>query len=465
LTNLATVSLADAPYPPAARAWYATAVLAFMFWMSVLDRFIIALLAAPLRRDMGITDTQFALLNGTAFIVTFALLGMVAGALADRFSRRSIIFVGVAVWSIATAACGITQNFAQLFLARIGVGAGEACLNPCATSMITDLFPRERLTLATAMYAMGGTAGAGMAFLVGGTIISLVSRHDVFAIPLLGDVRSWQAVFIIIGAPGFLLALLIFTISEPVRRGKTNLLPAGLSWRATYAALLKFMGARRRFFFWHYMGFAFASTAIVGCIGWLPAHMARTFHMTTGEIGLKLGLTIVCFGVIGKVLCGRSVDALYRRGHRDAQLRWYAGCLLVAVPAGVIGTTSGSLNIFLVGIGTMVCLLQPLPACAYAAMNLITPNELRGAGVALFNLGPGLVGSISGPILIATIGEHFFKGPASIGCGMAVVIGICCPLGAASLAMGWRPMREAVSEAVQVTETSFLDRDGARHNR
>ena len=441
------IALTDAPYPPAARAWYATAILAFMFWMSVLDRFIISLLVAPLRRDMGITDTQFALLNGTAFIVTFALLGLVAGALADRYSRRSIIFVGVAVWSLATAACGVTQNFGQLFLARIGVGAGEACLNPCATSMIADFFPRERLTLATAMYAIGGTAGAGMAFLVGGAIIALVTQHEFFAIPLIGDVRSWQAVFIIIGIPGFVLSLLIFTISEPVRRGRTNLLPAGLSWRATYSALLKFMGARRRFFFWHYMGFTFASAVVVGCVGWYPAHMARTFHMSTGRIGLTLGLTIICFGVIGKILCGRSVDAIYRRGYHDAQLRWYAGCLLAAVPAGVIGTTSGNPAIFLAGIGIMVMLLQPLPACAYASMNLITPNELRGAGVALFNLGPGLIGSISGPVLIAAIGEHFFNGPSGIGFGMAVVIAICCPLGAGSLALGWRAMREAVLAA------------------
>lgn len=436
-----------APYPPAAKGWYATAILAFMFWMSVLDRFIISLLVAPLRRDMGITDTQFALLNGTAFIVTFALLGLVAGALADRYSRRFIIFVGVAVWSLATAACGVTQNFGQLFLARIGVGAGEACLNPCATSMIADFFPRERLTLATAMYAIGGTAGAGMAFLVGGTIIALVTQHDVFAIPLIGDVRSWQAVFIIIGIPGFVLSLLIFSIYEPVRRGRTNLVPAGMSWRATYGALWKFMGARRRFFFWHYLGFAFASAVIVGCVGWYPTHMARSFHMSTGRIGLTLGLTIIGFGVIGKVLCGRAVDALYRHDHRDAQFRWYASCLLAAVPAGVIGTTSGNPGVFLAGIGIMVALLQPLPACAYASMNLITPNELRGAGVALFNLFPGLIGSISGPVLIATIGEHFFKGPASIGFGMAAVIAVCCPLGAASLALGCRAMRDAVHAA------------------
>jgi MFS family permease len=439
--------LPDASYPPRARAWYATAVLCFMFWMSVLDRFVLSLLVAPLRRDMGITDTQFALLNGTAFIVTFALLGLAAGVLADRFSRRSIIFLGVTVWSLATAACGVTENFAQLFLCRIGVGAGEAALNPCATSMLADLFPRERLTFATAMYALGGTVGAGMAFLVGGSIISLVSQYDVVPIPVIGDVRSWQAVFIIIGVPGLVLALLVFTVSEPIRRGKTNLVPAGLSWQATYGALLKFMNARRRFFFWHYLGFTFASTVVVGCIGWYPAHMARTYHLSTGRIGLTLGLTIICAGAIGKVLCGRAVDAIYRRGYRDAQIRWYAGCLLVAAPAGVIGTTSGHLELFLVGIGIMVTLLQPLPACAYTAMNLITPNELRGAGVAFFNVTAGLVGSVAGPVLVAAIGEHYFKGPAGIGFGMASVIAVCCPLGAASLALGFRAMRQAVSDA------------------
>jgi MFS family permease len=451
------VSQVNLPYPPAGRAWYATAILAFMFWMSVLDRFIISLLVGPLRRDMGITDIQYALLNGTAFIVTFALLGMIAGALADRYSRRSIIFVGVAIWSLATAACGVTQNFGQLFLARIGVGAGEACLNPCATSIIADLFPRERLTLATAMYAVGGTVGAGMAFLVGGAIIALVTQHDVFAIPLIGNVRSWQAVFIIIGVPGLVLSLLIFTISEPVRRGTSSLLPPGLSWRATYGALLKFMSARRRFFLWHYLGFTFASAVIVGCVGFYPVYMARAFQMSTGRIGLTLGLTFVGFGIIGKILCGRSVDSLYRRGYRDAQFRWYAGCLLAAVPAGVVATTSGNPAIFLTGIGIMVMLLQPLPACAYASMNLVTPNQLRGAGVALFNLLPGLIGSISGPLLIAIISKHFFKGPASVGFGMAVVIAVCCPLGAGSLILGCRPMREAVREA----ETSVPDAHGS----
>jgi MFS family permease len=440
-------TLVDVPYPARTAAWYATAVLSFMFWLSVLDRFIISLLVGPLKHDMGITDTQFGLLNGTAFIVTFAVLGLAVGALADHFSRRWLIFLGVSVWSIATAACGVAHNFGQLFLARIGVGAGEAALTPCATSMLADFFPRERLTLATAMYAIGGTAGAGMAFLIGGSIIQFVSRFQVIAFPLIGDVRSWQAVFVIIGVPGLMLALAVFTVPEPARRGRADKARTPLSWRITYGALLPFMKSRWRFFLWHYVGFAFAAAVIVGGIGWYPTHMSRAFGWSTGRIGLTLGLTIAIAGVMGKVLCGNAVDAIYRRGYRDAQIRWYAGCLLVAAPAAVIATTSANPWVFLGGIGIVVLLLQPLPACAFTALNLVTRNELRGAGVAFFNATSGLVGSVAGPLLIGALSDHVFKGPAGIGRGIATTFAVCCPLGAAGLALGCRGMRQAVREA------------------
>jgi hypothetical protein len=113
----------------------------------------------------------------------------------------------------------------------------------------------------------------------------------------------------------------------------------------------------------------------------------------------------------------------------------------------VIGTTSGQPGLFFAGIGIMVMLLQPVSACAYTAMNLVTPNELRSTGVAFYNLTSALVGGISGPLVVATLSEHVFKGPASIGFGMAVLIATCCPLGAGSLALGFRGMREAVSAA------------------
>ena len=122
-------------------AWYTTAMLALLYWLSILDRTIISLMVDPIKNDIGISDVQFGMLHGLAFAVTFSLFGLAAGMFADRYSRRMIVFVSVAMWSIATAACGLAREFWHLLIARVGVGAGEAGLNPCATSMITDMFP------------------------------------------------------------------------------------------------------------------------------------------------------------------------------------------------------------------------------------------------------------------------------------------------------------------------------------
>ena len=439
---------ADAtPYPPASVGWYATVVLALLYWLSILDRFIISLLVDPIKRDMGISDVQFGLLHGFAFAVTFALFGLAAGALTDRVSRRRVIFASVTIWSLATAACGLAQNYWHLLLARVGVGAGEAGLNPSATSMLTDLFPRGNLTSAMAVYSIGATVGSGTAYLFGGLIVELVARTDTFILPLVGELRSWQAVFFIIGVPGALASFIIFTLPEPVRRNRVDADPTASLWRGlvrSYGKLLTFMRRRRRFFLCHYGGFMLAGAVLGGGGAWYPAHMARTFGWEPARIGLNLGMTIVIAGFTGKLLTGYVVDALFQRGRHDAQLRWYAGCLLLATPIGVLASTAGSPWLFLGGICAFLVLLSPLPACYAASLNLVTPNELRGAGIAFFSATAGLIGLGGGPIAIATMAERLFDGPSDIGLGLAVMIAVCCPLGAALLAAGCGAMREAV---------------------
>ena len=240
----------SAPYPSTATAWYCTVLLGLLYWLSILDRTIISLMVDPIKNDIGISDVQFGMLHGMAFAVTFSLFGLVAGMLADRSSRRVIVFVSVAVWSIATAACGLAREFWHLLLARVGVGAGEAGLNPCATSMITDMFPPARLTLALAVYALGASAGSGCAYLFGGVLVETISKADTFLLPLVGAVRPWQAVFFIIGLPGIALALLSFTMQEPARRGvlRQPSQPVSSSLLGNYQELWRFMRSRGRFF-------------------------------------------------------------------------------------------------------------------------------------------------------------------------------------------------------------------------
>lgn len=433
-------------------AWYATSVLALLYWLSILDRFIISLLVDPIKRDMGISDIQFGLLHGFAFAVTYALFGLAAGALADRFSRRWIIFASVSIWSVATTFCGVAQHYWHLLLARVGVGVGEAGLNPSATSMLADLFPRDRLTLAMAVYSIGATVGSGTAYLFGGLIVALVAQVDFYTLPLLGELRSWQAVFFIVGIPGALMSLLIFTLPEPVRRNRRPESPGHTTGRgigSAYAGLIKFMRSRPRFFLCHYSGFMLAAAIAGGGGAWYPAHMARTFGWDAASIGLGLGLTLVAASVSGKLICGYFVDALYRRGWRDAQLRWYAICLIVAVPAGVFATTSGSPWLFLGGLAVFLILTSPMQACCAAALNLVTPNEMRGTGIAFFAATAGLMGLGGGPILVATVADVFFAGPGDIGKGLAASIAFCCPLAALLLGLGCGAMREAVAEAEQ----------------
>ena len=434
-------------YPPRAVAWYAAILLAVLFWLAILDRFILSLLIDPIKQDLGLTDVQFGLLQGFAFSVTFALFGLTAGILTDRFSRRWTIFAGVSIWSLSTAACGLAQNFWHLTLARIGVGAGEATLNPCATSMLSDLFPRERLTSAMTVYTIGATIGAGSSVMLGGAVVQWVNSHSVdgsILLPLIGQLRSWQAVFCIIGVPGLLLSLAIFTVPEPLRRGSRAAAPAA-DGHFRYRTLLTFMRTRWRFFTCHYLGFAIGNAVFGGCAVWYASHLGRNFGWKAGQIGLYLGLCLTAGGVVGKLILGPLIDALFKRGLSDAQMRVTAICLLLATPVGVMTNISASPWIFVAGVGLFTTLLAAMPACSFSAMNLVTPNELRGKGVALFAATAGLVGSGGGPLLIAAVSDHVYGGHSTIGLAMATVIAIFCPLAAVILALGLRAMRAAVA--------------------
>jgi len=437
-------------YPRPTLAWYSTILLALLYWLSILDRTILSLLVDPIKADLGISDVQFGMLHGLAFAITFSLFGLLAGTLADRFSRRVIIFASVSIWSLATAACGLAKDFWQLMLARVGVGVGEAGLNPCATSVITDLFPPTRLTLAMAVYSIGASVGMGCAYLFGGVLVDLVSQADSIVLPIVGELSSWQVVFIIVGVPGVFVALLSFTMPEPRRRGlREEAREQARLHRALFAGysdLFAFMRSRRRFFIHHYAGFGLISIGFVGGAAWYPAHLSREFAWSGSEIGLGLGMAMIVGGFIGKPMCGLVVDAMFARGRRDAQFFYYACCLAMAVPVGIIATTADSPWIFLAGFALFQVLMSPLNALYISSLNLVTPNELRGSGVAFYSATMGLVALSVGPVLIAVFSDYLYGGNA-LGYGIATMFALFLPLGALVLWFGRKAMDDAVAQA------------------
>ncbi|HKZ72699.1 MAG TPA: MFS transporter, partial [Steroidobacteraceae bacterium] len=229
-------------YPPALYSWYVVGVLTVTYTVSFIDRQIMALMIEPIRRDLGITDTQVSLLIGLAFAVFYTLLGLPIARLADRYSRRAIIAAGVAVWCVMTAACGLARSYAQLFLARVGVGVGEAALSPSALSMMSDYFPKRTRGRAVAVYNMGISLGAGLAMIVGGQVIAHVMQAPPVRLPVVGELFAWQTVFLVVGLPGLLMAVLMATVKEPARRERLRGGDGGL--HLPLRTVVQFIGTR-----------------------------------------------------------------------------------------------------------------------------------------------------------------------------------------------------------------------------
>ena len=219
--------MADAGgYPRRPYAWTVVAILIATAVLSYTDRQVLSLLVDPIRGELGISDTQVSLLLGTAFAVVYGIAGIPLGFLADRTSRRNLIFAGVVVWSCGTLACGFSHSFGQLFAARIVVGLGEAVLSPAAISLISDYFPPARRGTAVGFFLSGIAMGIGAAILIGGGVLHVVESGVLAGTPLAGQ-PAWRLVLLLIGAPGLLWSLAILLIKEPVRKTTEDSTDAG----------------------------------------------------------------------------------------------------------------------------------------------------------------------------------------------------------------------------------------------
>lgn len=212
--------LPDTPWPAPSRAWWAVGVFAAAAVLSYTDRLILGILVDPIRAELAISDTQVSLLQGVAFALIYSFAGLPLGRLADIVSRRAVILAGVVLWSAATVACGYARSFEALFVARVFVGIGEAALAPAAMSMIADFFPRERRGIATGTFLMGMVVGGGAALAIGGGLLAAAQGGAFADWPVVGAMAPWRTVLVLLGLPGIVLAALLLTLREPLRRAR-----------------------------------------------------------------------------------------------------------------------------------------------------------------------------------------------------------------------------------------------------
>jgi MFS family permease len=431
------VGVAQSP-PPAggASAWLAVGVFMLLYMLAYLDRLLLLLLVDPIRRDFGASDMQIGFLQGLAFVVSYALCGLPLGWAVDRFPRRWIIFVGIEIWSIAAAGAGLARQFWQLVLSRLGVGAGEAALAPAVYSILADLFPPNRLALPMAIFTLGSVMGQGVSFVLGGLIVSWAA-HASITLPLVGALRSWQIAFLITGAPGLLLGLLVFAVTEP-RRAK----PPPRAASAT--GVLGQFRAHPGFYASHFAAFTLMSVVYAGWNGWGPSFLMRIHGWPVARVGLTMGAVSVAGGTVGLLLSGALVDWLYRRGVRDAHLRIYVFGALGMAAAGVSAALARS-DWVLYASMFLVATIGAYAAVAAAVLQIVTPAQMRGRVSTIFLLIYTVVSNAVGPLSIPFMTEKVFHDPAKMPVAIATHFVVFASLAALTFLAGLKPLRRAMA--------------------
>jgi len=392
-------------------AWYVVGVLLLVYLFSFLDRQILSLMVDDLKVGLSIErDWQVAVLMGPAFAIFYTIFGIPFGRAADTRSRKHIISLGLAIWSLMTVGCGFARSFWQMGLLRVGVGVGEASLSPSAYSLIADYFDGSKLARAIALYSSGIYLGSGLAYLIGGQAISLLRGTEPWVLPLLGAIPGWQKVFLIVGLPGLLVVpLVLWTVREPIRRGLmasragdgNTVLPlseVAAHARASWKALAT-----------HNVGFALLSFSSYGTGSWLPSMFKRVHGWDEAQFGLVYGL-IVFFGSAGGAILGGVVaDWLAKRGYRDAKIRVGFFAAWLWLPFGIAFPILEDGTLAMV-VAAPAAFLASMPfGVAPAALQEMMPNNLRGQMSALYLFMTNLLGLAIGPLIVGATTDYVFS--------------------------------------------------------
>ena len=422
-------------------AYYALLVLLLAYILSFVDRNVMAVLIGPIRADFAISDFQYSLLHGFAFSMFYIFLGLPIARFADRGSRKWVITLGVLFWSLMTCVCGLARSFSALFLARMGVGVGEAALSPPAYSLISDYFTEETLPRAMAVYTLGITIGGGLAYILGGAVLQYFSARGAVELPLVGSLQPWQTTFVIVGLPGFLLVVLLSVMIEPPRRGAAYVLDKEGSpgqvlvhlrrqWQA-YTSLV--------------LGVSLLAVLGYGTMAWYPEFLVRNHGMSAAQAGAQFGLIFILAGSAGTLVGGFSAAPLMARGYPDADMRlimWIALLWLLPAAAGPMLVDSEWALWMAVPI---VFFLNSYFGLSIAALQRITPNRMRAQVSAIMLFMTNLFGLALGPSAVAAITDFVFADDNALSWSLGVLPMILCPLAAVLLGWGLRYYREALT--------------------
>jgi MFS family permease len=405
-------------------AWYIVGVLSLCHLVSFIDRTVISLVIQPIKRDLHLSDTAIGLLTGFAFALMFSLFGLPLGRLADMMNRRLIISVGVTVWSAMTALCGFATSVATLFIARLGVGLGEASLAPAAFSILTSYVPANRLGRAASIFTMCGSLGKSVGLLAGGAVLAWLSQPGGVHVAFLSGFKPWQGLFLFAALPGLVVLILMQTVKEPPRKAG----PARIGNQYSILDTLRYVMENRAGYIPHLIAAACSITSMQAISIWAPTFLVRKFGLSPADSGYIFGLIVLGPGLVGNLGGGWIADWLRTRGYIDAPGRVMALSLIGAVLPAFIFTMVGNLTLSIIFLALYYMVVTVAQGPSLAGAQILTPPERRGVVTALFLGFVNLTGFGIGPALIGALTDHVYGAesalPYSIATAAALLGGV-----------------------------------------
>lgn len=431
-----------------ADAWWMLFVLLLLYTLSFVDRIVISMLLDPIKATLRLSDTQISIAIGAAFAVSYWLCSYLFGLAADRASRRNVIFGGVTLWSFSAGLSGLAGSFAGILAFRSGVGAGEAALTPAAYSLITDRFPRRRLTTAMAIYQMGAKLGTAAAFSIGAASIAYAATVKNTPWPVVGTLEPWQLALAITGLPGMLLAFLVFTFSEPERKA------FAVRANEDRSTLRAFLRAERSALVPMFIGFGSVSVTLGSMTTWVPTYMSRHFDWHPADYGPALSI-ISLLGALSMIAKGMIVDWLANRGMRDAHLRFFSWLLAGMIPVGAVAFFLENPWWFLIAYGFLNVVALQFIVFMAATLQLFVPPDLRGQVTGLFLGFFTLLSLGAGPTFTALLTDQVFGDEAKLGLSLAVTSCITVPLAWVCMRLALRPVNEAFNRQTRTAAANL----------
>ncbi len=400
---------------------------------------ILTLLVEPIKADLGLTDTQLGLLHGLAFALFYATVGYPLGLLADRFSRKWLITIGVLLWVTSTALSAFARTFATLFLCRMGLGLGEAALSPAAMSLIADYFRPEMRARAASIFITGASIGGALAVIIGGWLVGAVAEGGTVYVPYLGEIRTWQLTFLVVSAPGFLLAGLMMFVREPERRQLVSIERAD--------GLLRYMRHRRGLLALHIGGMTLCSAGTFAFGMWIPTLLIRTLDWSPQSVAYYYGPILMFASVVGMIGGGILADRGVRSGDiaRPMKLAFLSMiALLVSSLAVTFFTHSTGPMLICLALFNIVG-AAPF-GVSLAALLATTPNAYRGQITALYLFGVSFGGFAVGPPVVGAFSDYLFSDADGLANALALLALIAFPGAAFMLGRAVKPYRTAADE-------------------